>query len=113
MLSALQPAVSQADPASVDIESLETICIIDKPYSHLRQDETAEQVVDLFAVVLPYYGSHFEEKEPLTLNPGDDGDQRHAVWHDRLLDEHIPDAGRSGKVAADARLCYQISLSRF
>lgn len=87
MSSPLKHATTRPDLESIDIEHREIIQLINDFDALLRQGGTAEQVVDLFAVVLSNIKSHFEEEEKIMLKDGYDGHEVHKAEHDRLLDE--------------------------
>ena len=72
---------------SVDDEHQEIIKLVKGFDELLRQGGTAEQIIDLFAVVLWNIRSPFESEEQLMLQNSYAGYQPHKTEHDRLLDE--------------------------
>ena len=72
---------------TIDDEHHEIIMLVNGFDELLRRGGTAEQIVDLFAVVLWNIRSHFETEERLMLKHTYTGYQSHKAEHDRLLDE--------------------------
>ena len=87
MSSAAQPTLSPSNMSSIDEEHREIIQLIQEFDELLGAGGTAEQVIDLFAVVLSNIKSHFEEEEQIMLKSNFAGYQPHKTEHDRLLDE--------------------------
>lgn len=78
---------SHNESSSIDDEHEEIIMLINGFDELLRQGGTAEQIIDLFAVVLWNIRSHFESEEQFMLKHSYADYQSHKTEHDRLLDE--------------------------
>jgi len=87
MSSSTDREKSRIKVKSIDDEHHEIIALVSGFDELLRQDGTAEQVIDLFAVVLWNIRSHFETEEQLMLEHTYVNYQAHKAEHDRLLEE--------------------------
>lgn len=87
MSSAADRGISHNTSNTIDDEHQEIIMLINGFDELLREGGTAEQIIDLFAVVLWNIRSHFETEERLMLKHTYANYQSHKAEHDRLLEE--------------------------
>ncbi|MDA1324516.1 MAG: hemerythrin family protein [Proteobacteria bacterium] len=87
MSSAVQPAISHFGLESIDEEHRDIIQLVHEFDALLCEGGTADQIIDLFAVVLSNIKLHFEDEERLMLRSNFADFQSHKTEHDCLLDE--------------------------
>ena len=82
-----QSGTARAPLVDLDDEHREIIQLVHDFDDLLNNGGSADQVVDLFAVLLANMKSHFADEERLMAETGYAGYSAHKASHDRLLDD--------------------------